>query len=48
MINDLWEAGLNDDKLALIAEANENVKVAIKTPFGMTARESMKRFVNLL
>ena len=44
-INDLWEAGLNDDKLALIAEANENVKVAIKTPFGMTKRESMKRFV---
>ena len=28
-INDLWEAGLNDDQLALIAEANENVKVAI-------------------
>ena len=44
-INDLWEAGLNDDQLALIAEANENVKVAIKTPFGMTERETMKRFV---
>ena len=25
--------------------SNENVKVAIKTPFGMTERESMKRFV---
>ena len=44
-LNDLWEAGLNDDKLALIAEANKNVKVAIKTPFGITKRESMKQIV---
>ena len=41
----MWEAGLNDDKLALIAEANKNVKVAIKTPFGITKRESMKQIV---
>ena len=34
-VNDLWEAGVNDDKLALIAEANKSVKVAIKTPFGI-------------
>ena len=44
-LNDLWEAGLNDDKLALIAEANRNVKVAIRTPYGMTERMSMKQIV---
>ena len=36
---------MNDDKLALIAEANNFVKVAIKTPFGTTGRESMNRIV---
>ena len=44
-INDLWEAGLRDDKLALIAKANETVKVAVRTPFGKTNRVDMNNFV---
>ena len=32
-INDLYEAGITDDSLALIYEANKNNQVAVKTPF---------------
>ena len=31
-INDLYEAGLTDDNLALIYKSNENNRVAVKTP----------------
>ena len=44
-INDLWEAGIKDDNLALIAKANEVVNVAVKTPFGMTERKRMENIV---
>ena len=44
-INDLWEAGIKDDKLALIAKANENVKVAVKTPLGISERKSMDKII---
>ena len=44
-INDLWDTGVNDDKLALIAKANETVKVAVKTPFGLTDRVAMDEIV---
>ena len=40
-INDLWEAGIQDDNLALIYKMNEEVKVAVKTPFGLTKRSSI-------
>ena len=33
-INDLWEAGIDDNNLALLYKMNEEVQVAIKTPFG--------------
>ena len=33
-MNDLWEAGINDDHLALIYKVNETVNVSVKTPFG--------------
>ena len=36
--NDLWDKGIKDDDLSLIAEMNRNCSVAIKTPVGMTDR----------
>ena len=41
-MNDLFEAGVNDDNLAVIYEANREVKVAIKTPHGLTDRVGIK------
>ena len=44
-INDLWDAGITDDKLALIAKANETVNVGVKTPFGETERRRLENIV---
>ena len=44
-INDLWEAGITDDNLALIYKFNEKVKVAVKSPFGITERKVVNRIV---
>ena len=44
-MNDLFEAGVKDDQLALIHEANKEVKVAIKTPNGLTDRVAMKEII---
>ena len=44
-VNDLYDAGIQDDKLALIYEANKKNKVAVKTPFGITSRENMDKIV---
>ena len=44
-MNDLFEAGVDDDTLALIYEANRNVNVAVKTPHGLTNREDIKEIV---
>ena len=44
-INDLWEAGIKDDNLALIYEMNKEVKVKVKTPFGFTKSESLERII---
>ena len=44
-INDLWEAGINDNNLSLIYKMNEGVQVAIKTPFGLTERIPMEKIV---
>ena len=43
--NDLWEAGITDDKLALIFKSNEQVNVGVKTPFGMTERKMLDKIV---
>ena len=37
-LNDLYDSGVNDDKLALLYNVNSNVKVAVKTPVGKTER----------
>ena len=44
-INDLFDAGIKNDKLALIYEANKVNKVAVKTPFGLTPRETVNKIV---
>ena len=44
-INHLFDAGIQDDKLALIYEANKVNKVAVKTPFGLTERETVNKIV---
>ena len=44
-INDLWEAGLDDNNLALLYKMNEEVQVAIKTPFGLTERTQIEKIV---
>ena len=44
-INDLFNAGIKDDKLALIYKANEVNQVSVKTPFGITDREVVEKIV---
>jgi hypothetical protein len=44
-INDLWEAGFQDDNLYLIANVNETVEVSVKTPFGKTESKNIKNVV---
>ena len=40
-LNDIYEGGIIDDNLALLYEANKNLKVAIKTPHGLTQRSEI-------
>ena len=44
-INDLYNAGVTDDALALIYEANKKNQVAVNTPAGLTAREEVHEIV---
>ena len=44
-MNDLFEAGLDDDKIAVIYEANKTNQVAINTPSGLTERKIIKQIV---
>ena len=44
-INDLYESGIQDDKLAIIFAANEHNQVAVKTPIGMTERVAVEKIV---
>ena len=43
--NELYEAGIQNDKLALIAKINESNDIAIQTPLGLTRRENVKRII---
>ena len=44
-MNDLWEAGIQDNNLALIYKMNDEVQVAVKTPFGLTERTTINKIV---
>ena len=43
--NDMYEAGVVDDKMALIYAANEKNLVAVSTPAGMTDRVEINRII---
>ena len=44
-INDLYESGLQNDKLALLFAINKNAQVAIKTSHGMTRRVDISNII---
>ena len=44
-ISDIYDAGLNDDQLFLIYEANKEVQMAVKTPSGLTERQMIENTV---
>ena len=44
-LNDLYDSGVKDDKLALLFNINTHVKVAVKTPVGMTSRGSIHNVI---
>ena len=44
-INDLYEAGLKNDKLTLLFKMNQSAQVAIKTAHGITQRVSITNII---
>ena len=44
-MNDIFEAGVTDDNMAILFEANKEVNVAVKTPVGITVREKIKTII---
>ena len=44
-ISDIYDAGLNDDNLVLLNEANKNINMAVKTSNGLTERQNLKDLV---
>ena len=44
-INDIYEAGLQNDKLPLLFMENSNAKVAVKTPNGISERMDIKNII---
>ena len=45
VVNDLFEAGVKDDKLALLYEINKTNKVAVNTPDGLSERKSVENII---
>jgi hypothetical protein len=41
-LNDVFQAGVQDEKLALIYEASKSAHFAVKTPVGLTKRSTVK------
>ena len=44
-INDLYEDGLRNDKLTLLFNMNQHAQIAIKTPLGLTERQSIENVI---
>ena len=44
-MNDLYSAGLDDEKFALLYNINAKVNIAVKTPVGMTERQIIENVV---
>lgn len=41
-VSDIYDAGLNDDALVLLHEANKEIQMAVKTNDGLTERQTLK------
>ena len=44
-LSDIYDVGINDDNLTLIYKANNDVRMAVNTPNGLTDRQSLKNVV---
>ena len=44
-LNDLYDGGMTDDNLSILYEANKKVKVAVKTPHGLTDRIDIEKII---
>ena len=44
-MNNMFEAGVKDDKMALLYEANKEVHVAVKSPVGVTERKKVEQII---
>ena len=44
-LNDVYEAGVNDDYFPLLYEANRETFVAVQTPGGLSMREAIHEIV---
>ena len=44
-LSDLFDVGVDDDTLALIHKANKDVHMAVKTPSGLTKKQTIKNCV---
>ena len=44
-LTDIYDYGLNDDNLSLIYQANNDVRMAVNTPSGLTERQRLKNVV---
>ena len=42
-MNDLWDAGVHDEKFAIIAKMNSKCQIAVKTPVGITDRFELEQ-----
>jgi hypothetical protein len=47
-LNDMYENGVKDDKLALLYNINTHVKITVKTPVGKTRRGSIPKAMYLV
>ena len=44
-LSDIYNAGVNDDSLSLLHQANAEVQMAVKTPTGLTERQTIRDIV---
>ena len=44
-ISDIFDVGVNDDSLCLLYKANSEIQMAVKTPSGLTDRQTVKDIV---
>ena len=44
-LNDMYSAGLDDEKFALLYNVNKKVKIAVKTPVGLTERKVIENVI---